>query len=63
MERCGHGNRKRWSLLGRTRAHGRAARNFQTVDMFEPIIAISLFGLVLNTAFNAVSARGIAEQQ
>jgi NitT/TauT family transport system permease protein len=35
----------------------RAARNFQTVDMFEPIIAISLLGLGLNAAFNAVSAR------
>ncbi len=44
----------------------RAARNFQTVDMFEPIIAISLLGLLLNAAFNAVSARllvGFAEQQ
>jgi NitT/TauT family transport system permease protein len=35
----------------------RAARNFQTVDMFEPIIAISLLGLLLNAAFNVVSAR------
>ena len=44
----------------------RAARNFQTVDMFEPIIAISLLGLLLNAAFNAVSARllvGFPEQQ
>jgi ABC-type nitrate/sulfonate/bicarbonate transport system permease component len=35
----------------------RAARNFQTVDMFEPIIAITLLGLLLNAAFNALSAR------
>ena len=43
----------------------RAARNFQTVDMFEPIIAITLLGLILNAAFNALSARllvGFAEQ-
>ena len=26
----------------------RAARNFQTVDMFVPLIAISLLGLLLN---------------
>jgi ABC-type nitrate/sulfonate/bicarbonate transport system permease component len=30
---------------------------FQTVDMFGPIIAISLLGLLLNAAFNAISAR------
>ena len=35
----------------------RAARNFQTVDMFVPIITISLLGLVLNAAFNALRAR------
>jgi ABC-type nitrate/sulfonate/bicarbonate transport system permease component len=43
----------------------RAARNFQTVDMFEPIITITLLGLFLNAAFNALSARllvGFAEQ-
>lgn len=43
----------------------RAARNFQTVDMFEPIITITLLGLLLNAAFNALSARllvGFAEQ-
>jgi NitT/TauT family transport system permease protein len=43
----------------------RAARNFQTVDMFEPIIAITLLGLLLNAAFNALSARllvGFADQ-
>ena len=42
------------------------ARNFQTVDMFEPIIAISLLGLLLNAIFNAVSARllvGFPEQR
>jgi ABC-type nitrate/sulfonate/bicarbonate transport system permease component len=44
----------------------RAARNFQTVDMFEPIITISLLGLFLNAAFNALSARllvGFSEQK
>jgi NitT/TauT family transport system permease protein len=35
----------------------RAARNFQTVDMFVPIITISLLGLALNAAFNALRAR------
>jgi NitT/TauT family transport system permease protein len=35
----------------------RAARNFQTVDMFVPIIAISLLGLLLNLGFNALRAR------
>jgi NitT/TauT family transport system permease protein len=35
----------------------RAARNFQTVDMFVPIIAISALGLILNAAFNALRAR------
>ena len=34
----------------------RAARNFQTVDMFVPIIAISILGLTLNAAFNALRA-------
>ena len=37
-----------------------AARNFQTVDMFVPLIAISLLGLALNAAFNAVQARLLA---
>jgi ABC-type nitrate/sulfonate/bicarbonate transport system permease component len=44
----------------------RAARNFQTVDMFEPIIATSILGLILNAAFNAVSARllvGFSDQR
>jgi len=35
----------------------RAARNFQTVDMFVPIIAISALGLILNAGFNALRAR------
>lgn len=35
----------------------RAARNFQTVDMFVPLITISLLGLTLNAAFNALRAR------
>jgi len=35
----------------------RAARNFQTVDMFVPIITISLLGLILNAGFNALRAR------
>jgi NitT/TauT family transport system permease protein len=35
----------------------RAARNFQTVDMFVPIIAISMLGLTLNAGFNALRAR------
>lgn len=35
----------------------RAARNFQTVDMFVPIVSIALLGLALNAAFNALRAR------
>ncbi len=35
----------------------RAARNFQTVDMFVPIIAISALGLILNFGFNMLRAR------
>jgi len=34
-----------------------AARSFETVDMFVPLITISLLGLVLNAAFNALQAR------
>jgi len=34
-----------------------AARNFRTVDMFVPLITISLLGLALNAAFNAFRAR------
>jgi ABC-type nitrate/sulfonate/bicarbonate transport system permease component len=32
----------------------RAGRNFQTVDMFVPLISISILGLALNAAFNAL---------
>jgi NitT/TauT family transport system permease protein len=35
----------------------RAARNFQTVDMFVPLIVISLLGLTLNAGFNAIRRR------
>ena len=35
----------------------RAARNFQTVDMFVPLITISMLGLVLNAGFNALRRR------
>ena len=35
----------------------RAARNFQTVDMFVPLITISMLGLMLNAAFNALRTR------
>jgi len=35
----------------------RAARNFQTVDMFVPLIAISMLGLMLNALFNLVRRR------
>ena len=38
----------------------RAARNFQTVDMFVPLIAISLLGLLLNAVFNLLRARLLA---
>jgi ABC-type nitrate/sulfonate/bicarbonate transport system permease component len=37
-----------------------ASRSFHTVDMFVPLIAISLLGLVLNAAFNALRARLLA---
>lgn len=37
-----------------------ASRSFETVDMFVPLIAISLLGLVLNAAFNALRARLLA---
>ena len=43
----------------------RASRNFQTVDMFVPLITISLFGLALNVGFNALRRRllaGFAEE-
>ena len=32
----------------------RAGRNFQTVDMFVPLISISILGLSLNASFNAL---------
>jgi ABC-type nitrate/sulfonate/bicarbonate transport system permease component len=35
----------------------RAARSFQTVDMFVPLITISLLGLCLNAGFNALRRR------
>ncbi|TXL70808.1 ABC transporter permease [Vineibacter terrae] len=38
----------------------RAARSFQTVDMFVPLITISLLGLLLNAGFNAVRRRLLA---
>jgi ABC-type nitrate/sulfonate/bicarbonate transport system permease component len=34
-----------------------AARSFETVDMFVPLITISMLGLILNAAFNALQAR------
>jgi ABC-type nitrate/sulfonate/bicarbonate transport system permease component len=42
-----------------------ASRSFETVDMFVPLIAISILGLALNAAFNALRARllaGFAEE-
>jgi NitT/TauT family transport system permease protein len=44
----------------------RAARNFQTVDMFVPLITISILGLTLNAAFNTLRAwllRGFPEER
>ena len=43
----------------------RAGRNFQTVDMFVPLISISILGLTLNAGFNALRKwllRGFAEE-
>jgi ABC-type nitrate/sulfonate/bicarbonate transport system permease component len=37
-----------------------AARNFQTVNMFVPLITISILGLLLNAGFNAVRRRLLA---
>ena len=34
-----------------------AGRNFRTVDMFVPLISISILGLTLNAAFNTLRAR------
>jgi ABC-type nitrate/sulfonate/bicarbonate transport system permease component len=44
----------------------RAGRNFQTVDMFVPLISISILGLTLNAAFNALRhwlLRGFPEER
>lgn len=44
----------------------RAARNFQTVDMFVPLITISILGLLLNAALNALRRyllRGFPEEK
>ena len=38
----------------------RASRNFQTIDMFVPLIAISMLGLTLDLAFNALRQRLLA---
>ena len=43
----------------------RAGRNFQTVDMFVPLISISILGLTLNAGFNALRRwllQGYAEE-
>jgi ABC-type nitrate/sulfonate/bicarbonate transport system permease component len=43
----------------------RAGRNFRTVDIFVPLISISILGLTLNAAFNAVRKwllRGFPEE-
>jgi NitT/TauT family transport system permease protein len=44
----------------------RAGRNFETVDMFVPLISISILGLTLNAAFNTLRAyllRGVPEER
>jgi NitT/TauT family transport system permease protein len=44
---------------------GARGRNFQTVDMFVPLISISILGLTLNAAFNTLRAwllRGFPEE-
>jgi NitT/TauT family transport system permease protein len=44
----------------------RAARNFQTIDMFVPLITISILGLLLNAALNALRRyllRGFPEEK
>ena len=43
----------------------RAARNFQTIDMFVPLITVSLLGLLLNAGFDALCRqllRGFPEE-
>ena len=45
---------------------GAGRRNFQTVDMFVPLISISILGLTLNAAFNMLRAwllRGFPEER
>ena len=37
-----------------------ASRSFETVDMYVPLIAISMLGLALNVGFNALRARLLA---
>jgi NitT/TauT family transport system permease protein len=37
-----------------------AARSFHTIDMFVPLISISILGLILNVGFNALRARLLA---
>ena len=37
-----------------------ASRSFQTVDMYVPLITISMLGLALNAGFNALRARLLA---
>jgi NitT/TauT family transport system permease protein len=37
-----------------------ASRSFETVDMYVPLITISILGLVLNAGFNALRARLLA---
>ena len=44
----------------------RAGRNFQTVDMFVPLISISILGLTLNALFNMLRGyllRGFPEER
>jgi len=44
----------------------RAGRNFQTVDMYVPLISISILGLTLNAAFNMLRGyllRGFPEER
>ena len=44
----------------------RAGRNFQTVDMYVPLISISILGLTLNAAFNTLRhwlLRGFPEER
>ena len=56
LDHLGRAGRLSHALDGLGHLLVRAARNFQTVDMFVPLIAISLLGLALNAAFNALRA-------